>query len=169
MCSCHENKGGDGGGGGEKKTVLFKKDREAPNKQQRGKKQSPVIAFAIRQSVGDSKCTAGGVGRGQGWERREGGVGGGGHAANQSRTLEPSSLLGGECVWSRSRPARGGFISRQTRQTTDNILSAKDASANTCGSIHSSVYESRSGCREIRGSRHRLPDSLCLRLPAIGL
>lgn len=63
MCSCHENKGGNGGGGGsrgKKKTVLFKKDR-GDEQTTKGEKQSPVIAFAIKQSAGDSKCTVEGV------------------------------------------------------------------------------------------------------------
>lgn len=122
MCSCHENKeGDDGGGGGEKKTVLFKKDRGAEQTTKGEKKQSPVIAFAIKQSAGDSKCTVEGMGFGG-----AAGKGGGGRGStlptSQGRWNHPACRVCG----ADDGQQEGGFISRCKRQTTKNIPRAKD-------------------------------------------
>lgn len=66
-------KGGDCGGGGEKKNCSLQERQRRRTNNKGGKKQSPVIAFAIKQSAGDSKCTGEEVGLGGAVRRKVGG------------------------------------------------------------------------------------------------
>lgn len=116
MCSCHENKGGDGGGG-EKKTVLFKKDRGA-EQTTKGEKQSPVIAFAIKQSAGDSKCTVEGLGLGGAVGRA---VGGG--AAHCQPVKDAGTIQCAECVEQITASREGDLLAGgQDKQRARRVL-----------------------------------------------
>lgn len=111
MCSCHENKGGDGGG--EKKTVLFKKDRGA-EQTTKGEKTISSNCLCHQAECRGFKMHGGGGGVGRSSEE-EGAEGR--RRARCQPVKDAGTIQSEECVCvADPGQQRGGFSSRWTHR-----------------------------------------------------